>query len=123
VATINRLLKIIGPFCRISSLSQGSFAKETYNLKEPTNCRYSLRPYGVATINRLLKIISPFCRISSLSQGSFAKETYNLKEPTNCRHQSTRNVKTSCIELRITLRDVFNLRIDWCLKLVGSLKL
>ena len=37
VATISRLLNIIGPFCRISSLLQGSFAKETYNLKEPTN--------------------------------------------------------------------------------------
>jgi len=37
VATISRLLKIIGLFCRISSLLQGSFAKETYNLKEPTN--------------------------------------------------------------------------------------
>jgi len=30
-------LKIIGLFCRISSLLQGSFAKETYNFKEPTN--------------------------------------------------------------------------------------
>ena len=29
--------KIIGLFCRIWSLLQGSFAKETYNLKEPTN--------------------------------------------------------------------------------------
>jgi len=34
VATISRLLKIIGLFCRISSLSQGSFKKETYNFKE-----------------------------------------------------------------------------------------
>ena len=37
VATISRLLKIIGLFCRISALLQGSFAKETYNFKEPTN--------------------------------------------------------------------------------------
>jgi len=37
VATISRLLKITGLFCRISSLLQGSFAKETYNFKEPTN--------------------------------------------------------------------------------------
>jgi len=35
VATIGRLLKIIGLFCRITSLLQGSFAKETYNFKEP----------------------------------------------------------------------------------------
>ena len=32
VATMGRLLKIIGLFCRIWSLLWGSFAKETYNL-------------------------------------------------------------------------------------------
>ena len=37
VATISMLLKTIGLFCRISSLLWGSFAKETYNFKEPTN--------------------------------------------------------------------------------------
>jgi len=37
VATISRLLKIVGLFCKISSILQGSFAKETYNFKEPTN--------------------------------------------------------------------------------------
>jgi len=37
VATISRLLTIIGLFCRISSLLYGSFAKETFNFKEPTH--------------------------------------------------------------------------------------
>jgi len=37
VATISRLLQITGLFCRISYLLQGSFANETYNLKEPTS--------------------------------------------------------------------------------------
>jgi len=37
VATISRLLQIIGLFCRIWTLLSGSFAKETYNFKEPTN--------------------------------------------------------------------------------------
>jgi len=37
LATISRLLKIAGLFCRIQSLLQGSFAEETYNFKEPTN--------------------------------------------------------------------------------------
>jgi len=36
-ATISRLLEIIGLFCRILSLLQDSFAKETYHFKEPTN--------------------------------------------------------------------------------------
>ena len=35
--SISRLLKIIGLFCRISSLWQGSFAKENCNFKEPTH--------------------------------------------------------------------------------------
>jgi len=40
VVTVSRLLKSIGLFCRISSLLQGSFAKETYNLKESTTCSH-----------------------------------------------------------------------------------
>ena len=34
---VSRLLKIIGLFCRISSVLYGSFAKETYHFKEPTS--------------------------------------------------------------------------------------
>jgi len=37
VATISGLLKMIGLYCRILSLLYGSFAKETYNLEEPTD--------------------------------------------------------------------------------------
>jgi len=33
----SRLLEILGLFCRISPLLQGSFAKETYNFKAPTH--------------------------------------------------------------------------------------
>ena len=45
VATISTLLKNIGPFCRISSLLQGSFAKEDYNFKEFTNRSHPI-PYS-----------------------------------------------------------------------------
>jgi len=65
---ISRLLTIIGLFCRISSLFKGSFAKETYNFKEPTQNDFGAvyaNGNGVATISRLLKII-----------GLFAKEPY-----------------------------------------------
>jgi len=37
VATISSLLQIIRLFCRILSLLEGFFAKETYDFKEPTN--------------------------------------------------------------------------------------
>jgi hypothetical protein len=47
VASTGRLLKIIGLFCRVSSLVQGSFAKETYNFKEPTNRSHPICIYEV----------------------------------------------------------------------------
>jgi len=37
VSAISKFLKIVGLFCRMQSLLQGSFAKETYYFKEPTN--------------------------------------------------------------------------------------
>ena len=37
VATISRLLKIIGLFCKRALLKSRYSAKETYKLKEPTN--------------------------------------------------------------------------------------
>jgi len=43
VATISRLLKMIGLFCRILSLLWVSFAKETYHFKEPTNRSHRTR--------------------------------------------------------------------------------
>jgi len=43
VATISRLLKILGLFCRISSLLQGSFAKDTYNFKAPADRSHPIR--------------------------------------------------------------------------------
>ena len=41
MAPISRLLKNIGLFFRISSLLQGSFAKETYNLSFSYFCLHS----------------------------------------------------------------------------------
>jgi len=37
LATVIRIDKVIGLFCRIVSLLQGSFAKETYDCIDPTN--------------------------------------------------------------------------------------
>ena len=49
VATIGRLVKIIGLFCRILFLLLGSIAKETYDFKESTNCSH---PIGIMTLPR-----------------------------------------------------------------------
>ena len=60
-----------GLFCRILSLLQGSFAKETYNFKEPTNRSHPIcilmcpvLCHWVATISRLLEIIGLSCKIA-----------------------------------------------------------
>ena len=42
MATISRLLQIIGLFCRIWSFLYGSFSKETYNFQELTNCSHPI---------------------------------------------------------------------------------
>jgi len=45
VATISSLLKIKCRLCRLSSLLWGSFAKQTYNFKEPTNRNHPIAQY------------------------------------------------------------------------------
>jgi len=42
---------MIGLFCRISSLLQGSFAKETYHFKEPTNRSHPITMSHAAYVN------------------------------------------------------------------------
>jgi len=67
VATISRLLKIIGLFCRIQSLLQGSLAKETYNLKEPTS-----RSHPIAVCLDCILV----CKIVCLSSGSLCSSVF-----------------------------------------------
>ena len=59
VATISTLLKIIGFFCRIWSLLYGSFAKETYYFKEPTN-----RSHPVCLCRCLFAVVSVCVSVS-----------------------------------------------------------
>jgi len=42
VATISRLLKITGLFCKRALLKRLNSAKETYNFEEPTNRSHSI---------------------------------------------------------------------------------
>jgi len=47
---MSRRLKMIGLFRRISSLLQGSFAKETYNFKEPTSGSHPITEYQLTSM-------------------------------------------------------------------------
>ena len=49
---ISRLLKIIRLFCRISSLLQDSFAKETYSFQEPTNRSHRVLDIHIHALNK-----------------------------------------------------------------------
>jgi len=64
--------KIIGLFCRISSLSQGSFAKETYVFREPTN-----RSHPIQVVQMLYSMCKKNYR--SLLQKSPIKEAIFCK--------------------------------------------
>ena len=47
VATVSRIDKTIGLFCRILALLKGSFAQETYNFIDPTNQSHPILHYDV----------------------------------------------------------------------------
>ena len=56
VASISRLLKMVGLFCRISSLLQGSFAEETYDFKKPTNRSHPIYQKGPMYMSKEIQI-------------------------------------------------------------------
>jgi len=75
VATISRLLKIIGLLCRISSLLKGSFAKETYNFKEPTNRSHPI-PCSLST-HESTRTTANLCVLYTYTPTQFAKSSDN----------------------------------------------
>jgi len=83
VATISRFLKNVGLLYRISSLLWGSFAKKTYNLKEPANHSHAI-PHSLHS--RHTKKTGLFCTKALSKRQYSAKETYIFKEPTNHSH-------------------------------------
>jgi len=70
VATISRLLKSQGLFCKRAPSKREYSAEETYHLKEPTHrshpithqTKSQVQHYGLATISRLLKMVGLFCK-------------------------------------------------------------
>jgi len=103
VATISRLLKIKGLFCKRALQKRRYSAKETYNSKDAIHVACHAC-YGVATISRLLKIVGLFCRISSLLLGSFAEETYNFEEPTNRSHPVATRMALAYVYIAVYIR-------------------
>ena len=101
VATVSRIDKITGLFCKRALSKRRYSAKETYNFIDPTDRSQPIWEFcvneswlvgmshvscGVATISRLIKIIGMFCKRALLKGRYSAKETYNFKKPTSCSH-------------------------------------
>ena len=62
VASISRLLKIIGLFCKRALQKRLYSANETYDFREPTNRSHLITSYVHTSISRLLKIIGLICK-------------------------------------------------------------
>jgi len=74
------LLKIVGLFCRISSFLLGSFAKETYKFKEPTNRSHQMGRNHDRSALPSGKIIGLFCKKALQKRRYFANETCNFRD-------------------------------------------
>jgi len=79
-ATISRLLKIVDLFCRKSSFWEGSFAKETYNCKEPTNRSHRIHMFKSHTHTRIFKS-SLSLLISCFPSLSYTYHVHELTRP------------------------------------------
>jgi len=94
VATISRLFKIIGLFCKRALQKRLHSAKETYNFEEPTNRSHPIYRNYILSYRRTscktppMKIIGLFCKRALQKRPYSAKETYNFKQPTNRSHMS-----------------------------------
>ena len=93
VATISRLLKIIGLFCKRILQKRLYSAKETYNfIWRPYTCVCNASHTQVyeqpirVTHMWLLKIMGLFCKTALQKRRHSAKKTCNFKEPTNQSH-------------------------------------
>jgi len=74
-------LKLYVSFAKDPYTTRLSSAKETYNLKEPTN-----RSYGVASISKINRIVGLFCKRALCQRLYCAKETCYFIDPTNRSH-------------------------------------
>ena len=80
MATISRLLKIAGLLCRISSFLYGSFAKEAYKFKEPTNRSHPMGRNHDRSALPSGKMIGLLCKKALQKRRYSAKETCNFKD-------------------------------------------
>ena len=83
VATVSRIDKIIGLFCRISSLLSGSFAKETYNFIDP-----NIKSHPISLFRPCKSATAVGNRFSSSAVRFFKKGVYSVVHNVNAHEQA-----------------------------------
>ena len=73
VATVSRIDQTTGLLCRISSVLQGSFAKETYHFIDPTNRSHPIQPSQTPLLSSHTPLLSSF----SVTTGVFKRHLYS----------------------------------------------
>jgi len=104
VATISRLLKIIGLFGKISFLLQGSFAKGTYNFKKPTACSHPKTDKHNPTICMCVRV-----RVRARALARVCIYVHDFAETDTCvhsftltlAHTNTRTHTSTCTHIRV----------------------
>jgi len=107
VATISKRLKIIGMFCRISSLLWVSFAKETYNLIDPTNqshpihasCKKSVFHPALPCCNAPVSVCCSMLQCVSECVCATAVPCCNAGVSDEPRHAREYNMSHTCVSL------------------------
>ena len=102
-ATIRRLLKITGLFCRTQSLLHGSFAKESYNLFEPTNLSHPIRCIKVCELGCVQQGVR-VCVQATQNEDRLQQTAtdYNRLQQTATDYNKLHQIATDCNRLQQT---------------------
>jgi len=119
---------MIGLFCRISSLLQGSFAKETYHFKEPTNRSHPISLFliphcGILGVHMITHVCVSHSQIYTCAL--FLIPRLPVCEPCvyvwmceregdhECTYECVSARETMCIRMNVWRREFVNARESW----------
>ena len=96
VATVSKIDKIIGLFCRILSLLQGFFAKETYNFIDPTNQSHPISAHARYLLQVSFAEHCLFCRALLQKRPIISSIPLTYRHNASCSNQSHNTANRIC---------------------------